>query len=58
MAGRGASELVRDHRSLKAQIDEDDEIIELGQDTGSGITKFIESDDEVNRSGKMFTRSR
>ena len=39
---RGSPEEGRDMRSLKTQL-EDDEIIELepGQDTGSGVTKFL-----------------
>ena len=44
----------RDMRSLRAQIDEDDDVIELGvvdQDVGVGVAHFLEAETDSDRPG-------
>ena len=42
MAGRGTEGMEdRDRRSLRVQIDEDDDVIELDTDYGDGVSKFL-----------------
>ena len=53
MAGHGVHELGRDPRSLKVQIEEDDDVIELDQDVGAGVTKFMDSDEDASRPGNF-----
>ena len=50
MASRGRPFLERDPRSLRVQIEEDDDVIELETDvdTGAGVTTFYDSDNETS----------